>query len=291
MQNSNMPKYNAGRAAFFALFFAILLSGVNANAKDTLAPGWQMLNFEAKSMWATAQTKLLLITHDSDRFGEVWELTLHGSVASSSERENVLMTPETGALLERDRFTKGKNQRLKHYDYNKESVVRIRRQPASEPDAQLPPWEWPISSQKKLNRPSMSTCPVLTAIPSLLIFATKVPDAPGKRFSICVHSDHNFYRVTMAVKGEKKLAVNYTLGDTGKKVKAKKTATVIGLTVERVGNTAGESDFSLLGLSGSVSILLDREMGIPVQVRGQAPRMGKTEINLTAASLGPESPH
>jgi len=285
-----MPKHNVRLTALCALFFSPILSAC-ANASADTDASWQMLSFEAKSIWATAQTEISLITHDSDKFGKVWELQLHGNVSSSSEQENIFMTPGSGGLLERDRFTKGKNQRLKHYDYNEKSISRIRREPGAESSAQLPPWEWPISNTKQLNRPSQEECPVLTAIPSLLIFANKVPEAPGQSFGICVHSDHNFYRVTMTVKGEKNLTVNYRLGDTQKKVKAKKTTTVIALSVDRVGDEQGEADFSLLGLSSPVTILLDREAGLPVQVRGQAPRLGKTEINLIEANLGPVSPH
>jgi len=285
MQSLVRVRHKASLAAFAALYFSLLHSAAAS------AASWQMLNFEAKSMWATARTKLSLVTHDSDKFGEVWELQLHGSVSSSSERENVLMTPGSGALLERDRFTKGKNQRLKHYEYNEQTIVRIRREPGDGAAAQLPPWEWPVSNKKTLSRPSSQDCPVLTAIPSLLIFSSMVPEAPGQKLAICVHTDQNFYRVSMAVKGEDRLAVNYKLGKAGKKVKAKIAATVIALTVERVGNIDGGPDFSILGLSTPVFIMLDKATGLPVQVRGQAPRLGKTEINLIAANQGPELPH
>jgi len=288
MQISNMAKHRASVTALIALFFT-LPHAVMAST-DTV-PGWQMLNFEAKSMWATARTKLTVVTHDSDKFGKVWELQLLGNVSSSSERENVLMTPGSGALLERDRFTKGKDQRLKHYEYKEQAIVRVRREPGEGSAAELPPWNWPISNEKELTRPSQKDCPVLTAIPSLLIFASMVPEAPGQTSTICVHSDQNFYRVSMAVKGDEKLAVNYKLGKAEKKVKAKIAATVIALTIERVGTIDGESDFNILGLSSPVSILLDKETGLPLQVRGQAPRLGKTEINLIAANQDLEPPN
>ena len=43
-------------------------------------------------------------------------------------------------------------------------------------------------------------------------------------------------------------------------------------------------DFSLLGLSGVITIAFDHS-GLPVQLRGRAPRLGQAEVNLQSATL------
>ena len=93
---------------------ALLLSLSTGTIAETgPQPSWKELSFEAKSMWATAVTGLYLSDLDSSKYGKAWELLLLGSVAKNTERETIVMDRDNGALLQRDRFTTGKNQRLK----------------------------------------------------------------------------------------------------------------------------------------------------------------------------------
>ena len=50
-------------------------------------------------------------------------------------------------------------------------------------------------------------------------------------------------------------------------------------------NKLTKDDFSLLGLQGEIILLFDRNSGLPLQIRGEAPRIGSTEINLKSATL------
>ena len=130
----------------------------------------------------------------------------------------------------------------------------------------------------------MEDCPVLTSIPSLLIFAGNVATAPEQTLTTCVHSDNNFYRVTMTAKGDESVKVKYKLEGASKRVSGKVSALKIDLAIARVGTPDGDMDFSLLGLSSPVVILVDKDSRLPLQVRGQAPRIGKAEINLIEAT-------
>ena len=46
-----------------------------------------------------------------------------------------------------------------------------------------------------------------------------------------------------------------------------------------------KNDFRLLGLNGEIILFFDRVTGLPLQIRGQAPRIGATEINLKSVTL------
>jgi hypothetical protein len=265
------------------LLLLCLAAGAAAGPSNDLR--WNELRYEAKSLWATALTKLTLATQESAEFGQVQRLLLEGSIAKNSERDMFLLAPKSGAVLERERFTHGKNQRLKQYAYSEQTVGRTRREPGTA--ARLPPQQWPISSEKTLERPSLQECPVLTVIPALLMLAQAVASAPNQTLSTCVHSDNNFYRVQMNKYGEEALDVNYR--QDGVEVSGKKAADVITMKIERVGAPDGAIDFSLLGLSSPVVILVGKEAQLPLQVRGSAPRIGKTEINLIAATFIPTS--
>lgn len=263
----------------------LLLSlATGAAAEPSGGTNWSELRYEAKSIWATALTKLTLETQESAEFGQVQRLQLDGSVAKNTERDISLLAPESKAVLERERFTKGKNQRLKQYAYAENTVTRTRREPSTT-DSTVPPQQWPSSSEKKLTRPSLQECPVLTVIPALLMQAQTVSSMPDQILTTCVHSDNNFYRVQMKKSGEESLKVKYSLA--GTKVSGKKATDIITVQVERVGTADGDNDFSLLGLSSPVVILVGKEAQLPLQVRGKAPRIGNTQINLIAAMLTP----
>ncbi len=266
------------------LLLLSLASG--ATAAPSIHTNWSELRYEAKSLWATALTKLTVATQESAEFGQVQRMKLAGSVAKNSEHEAMFLAPENDAVLYRERLTKGKNQRMKQYAYGDNTVTRTRREPNAT-GATLPPQQWPISSEKKLKRPSLQECPVLTVIPALLMQAQTVSSESDQTLTTCVHSDNNFYRVQMKKSGEEQLNVNYSLA--GTKVSGKKATNIITVTVERVGVPVGDSDFSLLGLSSPVVILVGKEAQLPLQVRGKAPRIGNAEINLIAATPTPST--
>jgi hypothetical protein len=124
-------------------------------------------------------------------------------------------------------------------------------------------------------------------MPALLLAAGSVVEAPGHAATVYVHGDFNFYRVRLSVAGKEKVEVDYSLGGGLQRVKGERTAIVVGLQVDPVGTPQGDPEFSLLGLDSQISILLDEQSRLPLQVRGRAPRIGKTYINLVAADIRP----
>jgi len=79
------------------------------------------------------------------------------------------------------------------------------------------------------------------------------------------------------------IEVGYQLD--GKAVSGSRNTTGVALKVEPLGKLAEKPDFSLLGLEGDITLLFDRATGLPLQLRGNAPRIGRAEINLKAATL------
>lgn len=255
-----------------------------ANPSEIL-PGWRELSFEQSSAWATARSRISLVARNDDRLGAVWVLRAEESIADNSARETQQMTPGNGHLLRRSRLSSGKSTRLKEYQYGMDGVVRIRREPDS--STRLPPDQWPVSSRREIAYPAIEQGAVLTSMHALLMLAGRVIDAPGQAATAYVHGDVNFYRVRLAVVGEERLAVDYSLIGGKERITGERPAIVVRLQVEPVGAPQGDPEFSLLGLSGVVSILLDQQSRLPLAVRGRAPMIGQTQINLVAAEIGP----
>jgi len=243
------------------------------------------VSFERHSFWITARSKLSIATRNDAELGAVWVLQLEESVAGNTAQETQLLAPGSGDLLQRSRLTSGGNKRLKEYRYAAEKVVRIRREPVSSQD--LPPAQWPVTSRRDIACPALGEGAVLTSMPALLLAVGSVVETPSHVATVYVHGDINFYRVRLSVTGEEQVEVDYELAGGLQRIKGERTATVVGLQVEPVGAPRDDPEFSLLGFESQVSILLDKQTRLPLQVRGRAPRIGETYINLVAADIRP----
>ena len=270
-------------ASLLLLTTALPVSGL-ADPVNSL-PSWSEVSFERHSIWATARSKLSVAVRNDDQLGAVWLLQVEESIAGNRAQETQLMTPGSGRLLRRSRLSSGKNARLKEYRYAAEQLVRIRREPDSSRD--LPSAQWPVSSRRDIAYPALEQGAILTSMPALLLVAGSVVDAPGQTATVYVHGDVNFYRVRLSVVGEEQIGVDYSLVGRMQQMKGERTAIVVGLQVDTAGTPRGDPEFSLLGLGGRVSVLLDEQSRLPLQVRGEAPRIGQTYINLIAADIGP----
>lgn len=264
------------------LFFPDVYAG-SPGAVAGSGPVWQELVFERRSMWATARSRLSQGRREHDPFGPVRVLRLEGSLAGNTEEETQLLAPGGYALLQRDRLTRGKNQRLKQYRYGADQVERIRREPhaSAEPD----PQQWPVSSRRALPFPAVGEGGVVTSAQALLALAGEVIGATGEPLTVYVHTDVNFYQVRLAAAGEETLDVDYTLAGGSQRVRGKRTAAVVRLEAVPAGTPRDPPDLTLMGLGGDISIALDKQTRLPLQVRGSAPRLGKTSIDLVAAEL------
>lgn len=270
-------------AGLLLLTIALPACGL-ANAVDSL-PGWREVSFEQHSAWGTARSTISIVARNDDQLGAVWVLRAQESIAENRAQETQQMAPGSGYLLRRSRLTSGKNTRLKEYQYATDRLARIRREPDSSPGS--PPARWPVSSRRAISYPALEEGSTLTSMHALLLLADRVMDAADRATTVYVHGDLNFYRVRLAVIGEEEVEVDYSLAGGQQRIKGARTAIVVGLQVDSVGTPQGDPEFSLLGLGGRVSILLDGQSRLPLQVRGEAPLVGRTYVNLVAAEVGP----
>lgn len=268
----------------------LLLSSIGLPASGLTSPpeslpGWREVSFERHSTWGSARSKISIMARNDYHLGPVWVLQVEESIAENRAQETQLMTHGSGRLLRRSRLSHGRDTRLKEYHHAMETLVRIRREPDS--SSVLPSAQWPVSSRQDIPYPALEQHATLTSMHALLLLAGSVLNATGQTATVYVHGDVNFYRVRLSVVGEEALAVDFSLGGGRPQVKGERTAIVVGLQVDPVGMPRGGPEFSLLGLDGQVSILLDEPSRLPLQVRGRAPLVGETSLNLVSADIGP----
>lgn len=250
-------------------------------------PAWQMLEFEEQAFWATAHSRLEFPDPAQDQ--DYWKLTADSAIPGNSEHVIHTFEPDSGQLVSRDRLSKGKkDQRLKRYTYGDEDLLRERRAPEGSDGAA--PDDWPVTSRKELTYPPAAGEITLTSPYMLLVLAQRLQEeGPGASQEVLVHTDFNFYRARLTCGNGVPVKANYALNgeDT---VSGERATRAVALRVSPEGELAEKDDFNLLGLHGDIILLFDRETGLPLQVRGDAPRVGRMEINLKAATLRAAAP-
>jgi hypothetical protein len=277
------------------LYLCLALCGASqaADAVVPPLPDWQVLEFEEKAYWATATSRLEILPVEDDP--KLWELNVLNSVVDNSEQITERFDAVTGRAVARSRVSRGKGQRLKSYQYEADGIVRERRNPPANPGT--PPEEWPVSSSTRMPYPVLpdpSEKLVVTSPYVLVLLAQRLQaqgvktPGEGKSIDVLVHTDINFYRVRLTSGNGIPIDVDYQVNG-GEAVRGTRETLAVALQVTPVHTPEPENDFSLFGLQGEIILFFDRNTSLPLQVRGMAPRIGATAINLKSATL--RTPH
>lgn len=270
-------KPNFSSAAWIFLFCSLL--SMPSLASQPL-PAWQELAFEQKALWATARS-LISIEQIEDAESS-WQIRASSSVVSNAEEVRLTLLADSGSTIERSRLSSGKNQRLKTYTYRPDSILRERREP--DKNSQADTSEWPISSRRTLRYPPELGQLAVADAYALLPLAGRFLQSGGDTMEIAVHTDLNFYRVILHRGETSEIEVNYRRNG-GEQVTGTQQTIQVRLQVSPLGPSEDKADFSLLGLNGDISLLFAADSGLPLQLQGTAPRIGKTSIELKSATL------
>ena len=268
---------------FMYLYLALCGASAAADSSVPPLPDWQVLEFEEKAYWATATSRLEITPVEDDP--ALWQLDVTNSVVNNSEQITERFDAATGRALARTRVSRGKGQRLKSYQYEADYIVRERRNPPA--DFGTPPEKWPVGSSTHMPYPAVPDQPekLLVTSPYVLVLLAQRLQAQGegKSLDVLVNTDVNFYRVRLKSGNGIPVDAHYTMTGTGP-VQGKRETMAVALQVTPVHTPEAENDFSLFGLQGDIILLFDRATGLPLQVRGTAPRIGATDINLKSAT-------
>ena len=243
-------------------------------------PAWQALEFEQQAFWATARSRIEITPLPGDE--PHWQLSSDSSVTNNSEQVHLTFCSEDGRLLQRTRLSQGKDRRYKSFDYLPDHIERVRRVPGN--NADQAPREWPVSSQQQIPYPELAADQVITNAYLLLLLADRFQAGTDESTQAIIHTDFNFYQVTMTHSAGTALEVDYQVNG-GQQVTGLRDTHGVTLEVNPLGTLAEKPDFSLLGLHGRITLLYETETGVLVQLRGTAPRLGPAEINLKSVTL------
>lgn len=251
-------------------------------ATATPLPAWQAIELEQKAFWATARSRVA-VDRAPEELPHLWRLSASSSVVGNSENVVVDLDPDSGATRHRSRLSRGKDQRFKSFDYGADGILRQRHSPGE--DATAAPQDWPVTSRKDIPYPLQGDeRPVVTDAYTLLLLADRLQASDATSAEVVVHTEFNFYRVRMTCGNGIPVPVNYQIAG-GKTVMDKRETRAVALQITELGTPVDKPDFSLLGLHSDIILFFDRESGLLVQVRGVAPRIGATQINLKTVTM------
>ncbi|RLA48242.1 MAG: hypothetical protein DRQ97_04730 [Gammaproteobacteria bacterium] len=243
-------------------------------------PDWQLLEFEHQAFWVTARSQVEINRDSANE--QQWQIIAASSVVGNSEQVTLTLDPQNGRVIKRTRLSRGKQQRYKIFDYLADYILRERRVP--EDDSNQPTAEWPVTSRKKIAYPELTNGLVITDVYALLPLADRFQAGSDGSAEWVVLTDFNFYHVRMTHGADTAIAVDYQVIG-GQRVTGTREMRSVTLEVNPLVPLVEKPDFSLLGLHGRITLLFDKESSIVVQLRGTAPKLGSTEINLKTVTL------
>ena len=124
----------------------------------------------------------------------------------------------------------------------------------------------------------------------LLLLAGRLQtQGPGATTQVFVHTDLNFYRVELVCVEGVSVPTNYKVTG-GKRSRGKRDTVAVVLRLYPEGPQPESHDFSLLGMARDIVILFDKVTGLPLQVRGKAPKIGVSHINLRSTTMRQQQP-
>ena len=244
------------------------------------------MEFQKKAYWATARSRLEVLPVAQNK--NLWEINVQSSVLDNWEQLAVRFDPTTDRVVKRSRLSKGKEQRIKLYQYETDFILRERRDPGA--DTNVPPQEWPVSYSGEITYPVSADDTVVTSTYLLVLLAQRLQAQElDKSIEVIVHTDTNFYRVRLTRGNGIPINVAYEITGNGS-VHGKRETFAVALHIAPEGTPADKSDFSLFGLQSEIILFFDHTTGLPLQIRGVAPRIGATEINLKSVSMRESKP-
>ena len=202
----------------------------------------------------------------------------------------VLFEPNQAETLYRVRLRRGKDDIKRTYWFSREGVHRLRTKPSNKGEASGNPATWTdVRTSFYPYDLAQPGCSQVTD-PMLLIYLLSAArlDKKGDSLSLCVFGKQQLHRVRMQVKGLQTLEVDYSENREEGKVQKKGKVDGLRITFEAQSlhsNLKDAENFSFLGFHKDITIDIDPELRIPLQVHGRIPTVGAVTLKLSGVEI------
>jgi len=200
-------------------------------------------------------------------------------------RNQIWFDPESANALQRIRFRRGEDDFQKMYRFTKKGVYRLRREPAGKQEVPLPPEQWTDVKESFYSYdPGQIGCTSVTessVIPYIIGSERLTQDS--EPLDLSVFHKRLLHHVQIVPSGVEQCEIRYTERSKQGEVQKQGLIDALRLSLRARALTAIEGedeDFSFLGLKGDITITIDSGSGIPVQISGDIPTIGRVDLKL-----------
>lgn len=282
------------------LAILLLLAGSTASVGAGELP-WTRAEFKARKMFMTIRLDMELDLLSGEAMEEATPAAFESQGIAASGDQAALVTlrskrsdqiketylyldPLNGAALRRRQRERSSKPDVKDLRYTETGIARTRSEPLKG-ERDKPPAEWSQVREQFRAYPELPEGAVVSdtaALPFLL--STRDWQEPGENFELLVFEDRQLVRVTATAVRWNRTRVDFRTahGD----VDGKQRLLEVRVIASALDN-AGKADVDLFGLSSDVLLLLDTELGVPVEIRGSVPFLGEVRFTLKQVRQSP----
>lgn len=277
--------------------------GVDDGGDETRGVRWSRVDLEGSKLFLTARTELSLEPVGADMLrqelatsprgdavmpeagGSAWRLAIETSALGRRTSESILFDGQSLAGLQRFKLRHGSKTYSKTYRYADSGVFQLRAEPVDVDEATGPRSGWSKRSETWYDHPAAEDCSVnLDASALLYLAASRRWQEKGETHDFCVFSSKTYSRVRLVHEGTEEVKVGHRLD--GEPRQEVVRASRLVLTPEPLLEDDDEP-FEMLGLQGEIELLVDPELGLPLEIRGTLSPGGDVTVRLRSAELRP----
>lgn len=293
------------------ILVALALGGEAANgAMPQPSPPvpWTALHFQARKFVLSATSVIRSEVQPADRLAPLLREPPGGNGAplparvvqlsvetdlpvGRDEQVRVWLHPVTFAALQTDKRTYGKRQYVKLFRYTADGFYEWRRAPADDREAVKPPHAW-LRVREGWTRWNNSLAGEMVAVdPYALLYIVSATQLhrPNSRLTTWIVSRGQPVELVFEDAGLTRHSLNHVESWAGGERLRREDALVRLLHVSAAAAPSTSArqgvDLGFLGMQDELTITLDAESGIPVELSGRTRAVGQLVVRLTRAEL------
>jgi hypothetical protein len=284
--------------------------GHQANATVRAQLRWKSLRYGASKLFLSASTTISVTVKPGEEIVADLRAPVEGDPRPTPQGEVAVIGNDTDlpfgkrevatvwvdatnfAVLQEHKVVTGKDPYEKIFRYTTDGLFMWRSSPTSDAERKLAPERWSKRRQRHVvTTPALPAGAVVTDSYALIYLASAARlDRAGSHLTAYLQQDDKLVELTFTARGLRQTPCDVKLlGPGGRTTQSRVMARVVNLTGRILGEEAGrprsDVDLGLLGLRGSLTMLIEHGTGIPFEIHGDTDGFGTLTVSLERVEL------
>ncbi len=225
--------------------------------------------------------------------GKVYLLKL-SSRSTKKINTQLWFSADTASALQRIRFdeTKG-DERYRVYRYTREGIFRINKKPAAGEESESHnKWTDTGTLFQAFTQADIGGMIVTEPLSLLYIGSVASLENNGDSLQVLAFFDDRLHVIDMTLTGINTVDADFEVLQQGvlRRIKGKRDTVQLLLSSRSFDKKNSKSELTLAGLKGKIKLLIDKELRVPVELRGSVGFAGSVKLRLKKAVLLENTP-